>query len=399
MKRSTNDGNANDYFDGLERALVRDDRCQPTLVIDRTRLDRNLDTLAATLPAGMGLRIVAKSLPCVELLRYAAERLGTTRLMTFNLPMLATLSNELPEADHLLGKPFPVAAAAQFIGVASVGQIDRVQWLIDTNERLEQYEALARDHATTLRVSLELDVGLHRGGFAPDAQLRAALHRIDTCEFLELSGFMGYDAHVTKFPAMGGLRAKALASSMKTYERCLDMAREFFGTEVDSMVNNSGGSVSFPLHADGSVANELSIGTTLLKATDFDLGLLDDFVPAVFIATPVLKVLPRTELPGIEILGRIAARARTTPHDTLFIHGGHWLADPVHPSGLSTNSIYGRSSNQEMLNVTGVHDIAPDDFVFLRPHQTEAVLLQFGDIAVYEGGEIIDNWPVLSPSA
>ncbi len=75
------------------------------------------------------------------------------------------------------------------------------------------------------------------------------------------------------------------------------------------------------------------------------------------------------------------------------------MADPVYPEGLSTNFLYGRSSNQEMLNIAGTHDIVPDDFVFLRPTQTEAVLLQFGDIAVFEGGEIVDAWPVFPASA
>ena len=79
--------------------------------------------------------------------------------------------------------------------------------------------------------------------------------------------------------------------------------------------------------------------------------------------------------------------------------GGHWLADPVDPPGLSYNKTFGRSSNQEMLNGGPDLSISPDEFVFLRPHQSEAVFLQFGDIAVYEDGAITEFWPVFPASA
>ena len=37
-----------------------------------------------------------------------------------------------------------------------------------------------------------------------------------------------------------------------------------------------------------------------------------------------------------------------------------------------------------------------DDWMFLRPTQSEFVFLQFGDIAVLDGQEIVDHWPVFS---
>jgi D-serine deaminase-like pyridoxal phosphate-dependent protein len=43
--------------------------------------------------------------------------------------------------------------------------------------------------------------------------------------------------------------------------------------------------------------------------------------------------------------------------------------------------------------------IGADDFVFLRPHQSEAVFLQFPKIAVFNGRQIVDLWAPLSVSA
>lgn len=386
------------YFTQLRQALDTAGHCQPVLVIDKSRLDRNIDALAATVPSHMDVRIVAKSLPSLALLEHVTRRLNTNRVMTFNLPMLVTLAKEMPAMNQLLGKPFPVAAAARFY-VDDDNRDADVQWLIDTPERLDQYEALGAQLGMTLNVSLELDVGLHRGGFAPDWKLRMALRQIAESDVLQFGGFMGYEAHLAKMPTVAGLRTKAFNQAMQLYTEAVTLAEETLGaTACSEAIFNSAGSLTYALHGQGSIANEMSIGTALLKGTDFDTDLLEAFQPAVFIATPVVKVLSQTKLPGMEFLDRLP-KTRSKPDQALFVHGGHWLAEPHYPKGLAQNSLYGRSSNQEMLNVPAGTSIEPDDFVFLRPTQTEAVLMQFGDLAIYHNGAFTDTWSPLPPSA
>ena len=81
---------------------------------------------------------------------------------------------------------------------------------------------------------------------------------------------------------------------------------------------------------------------------------------------------------------------------TFFTYGGYWKAKPESPAGLSFNPVFGRSTNQEMLNGSAKINLQPDDWIFLRPTQSEFVFLQFGNIAVYDGGQIVDHWPVFS---
>ena len=168
---------------------------------------------------------------------------------------------------------------------------------------------------------------------------------------------------------------------------------------MERATRNAAGSPTYRLYKDTSIANEISVGSALVKPVDFDTDLLQPFLPASFIATPVIKSLDKTLLPGIEFTSGFARFFNPNLDKTVFIYGGHWLAEPVDPPGLSYNGTFGRSSNQEMLNGGKKTDIAPDDFVFLRPTQSEAVFLQFGDIAVYEDGEIVDTWPVFEASA
>ena len=87
------------YFAALSQALKEAGIAEPTLVIDRHRLDHNIETLLDDLPEGMGYRIVAKSLPSVGLIRHIRTRTGSDRLMTFNIEMLLALAGEMLRRD------------------------------------------------------------------------------------------------------------------------------------------------------------------------------------------------------------------------------------------------------------------------------------------------------------
>jgi D-serine deaminase-like pyridoxal phosphate-dependent protein len=51
--------------------------------------------------------------------------------------------------------------------------------------------------------------------------------------------------------------------------------------------------------------------------------------------------------------------------------------------------------------LTGSTHVAlkPDDRVFFRPNQSEAVFLQFGDILLFDGAAITGTWPTFPISA
>ena len=391
------------YFLSIQAALIGAGIAWPTLVIDKARLSDNVRTLKTHLPAGMGYRIVAKSLPSIGLLSHIRELSGTDRLMTFNQPMLSKLSVDMPDASQLLGKPLPVRAARQYfetLPADASAAADNVEWLIDSPERLQQYSSLASDIGQSLKIVLELDVGLHRGGFEPGPALGAAIETIEADPNLIFKGFMGYEPHIPSLPTALGWRDKALKAAWDTYTSALEQTTSLIGADrMSGLTRNAAGSPTYRYYQTTDIANEISAGSCLVKPTHFDTELLAPHQPASFIATPVIKSLDKTRLPGLEFASGAAAAWNPNSKKTVFIHGGHWLADPVDPPGLEYNKTFGRSSNQEMLNGGPDLSIQPDEFVFFRPQQSEAVFLQFGDIAVYEDGAIIDTWPVFPVSA
>lgn len=393
------------YFHNAQNALRAAGLCEPVLLIDKARLDTNIKALKKMLPRGMAYRIVAKSLPSVPLLTHIARRAKTDRLMSFNAVMVAQLLNAMPQCDQLLGKPVAAAGLASFLKSLTPKQkknLGQVQWLVDTPARLADYAALAKKHRLPLRINLEIDVGLHRGGMAAGADLQAALDMLAGDKYLTLSGMMGYEPHLSKIPKLGGWRRRAQKGTVSSMQAALGLARDVFdAAHVKNMVRNMAGSPTFGLYHDTALANELAAGSALVKPSDFDIPLLKDFQPAAFIATPALKVRDGVLFPALEYAHGLLGKPQSGK--SVFIHGGYWMADPVHPRGMKTSTLFGRSSNQEMLVGPKATKIAVDDFVFLRPTQSEAVFLQFPKIAVLDTKAktpvISDIWSPLPVSA
>ena len=390
------------YYADLGKALDRAGRARPTLVVDRQRLLANADVLRRHLEGRHDYRVVAKSLPSLPLIEAVMQRTGTDRLMVFHQPFLNLIAEALPGTDVLLGKPMPVAAAARFYDQHDGRAFDasrQLQWLIDSDERLRQYRQLAQQRNLPMRVSLEIDVGLHRGGLTNVEELSEVLGVIEADPLLSFSGFMGYEPHVVKIPGIIGGPPRAFEKAQTRYQDFVDAAEKILGRSVRDLILNAAGSPTYQLYDGDEPANELSAGSGLVKPADFDLATLAEHEPAAFIATPVIKALSSTKVPGLEPLAGVMAWLNPNRAKTFFIYGGYWKAVPESPAGLSVNPIYGHSTNQELLNGSASIDLRPDDWVFLRPTQSEHVFLQFGDIAVYDGGEIVEHWPVFTEGA
>nr|WP_283841424.1 alanine racemase [Bradyrhizobium manausense] len=362
------------------------------------RLDRNIDRLVRSAKTGgqRNLRIAVKSVPSPGLVDYIAARAGTNSGMVFHRPFLQAMARQRPEGNLLLGKPMPVAAAATFYNedYGAFVPSRQLQWLIDSEARLAQYLELAQARGLRLRVSLEIDVGLHRGGFPEPAAMAKALHIVvDHPQHLTFSGFMGYDGHIMGLPKF---LASGEAESVKArYAAFIDVLRTGFPQLAqEPLTFNGAGSPTFRYHEIGSPLNDMAVGSALLKPIHYDLPGLEDFEPSAFIATPVLKRQPNPGPPTVEWLSGPMTAWDHNKANLLFAYGGNWTAEPESPAGVHRAEIY-RSSNQEGYYAAEGVPLAVDDFLFLRPTQAEGVLLQFGDLIGVRGEKIECRWPVL----
>jgi len=372
---------------------------EPTLIIDKVALEHNLALVNRCIPNTFNKRLVVKSLPSLPLLEHTSKTLGTQKFMCFHVPFIKQIVTHFPDADILLGKPLPTAAfehLCHWLIAHARADLAQIQWLVDTPKRLESYLEVCSRLDINVRFNFEINIGLQRGGFSNDKAYLDALNAVKNSPYCTFSGLMGYEAHAAKIPkALGGHR-EALTNSQREYILFKTIALQVH--DDHELCFNTGGSTTFTEYRDTGPANELAFGSALLKPTDFDLSTLTEFKPALFIATPVLKRTDEIRLPGPKAISALLARSGLTPSQAIYIYGGNWLAKPYFPAGMKHNSLFGRSSNQELYSVPITTDIAVDDLVFFRPTQSEALALQFGDIAVVTPQGISEWWPPLRAS-
>jgi D-serine deaminase-like pyridoxal phosphate-dependent protein len=394
------------YFQTLSAVLARSRVAKPVLVLDRQRLIKNIDAVSRHARAiGVDVRVAMKSLPCDPLLDAISEHLGTNKMMIFSVDYLKTICLRKEYIDVLLGKPMPAMALADFYqGVAENAYqsktLANIQWLVDNMQRLQDYAEIAQQQNLQLRVNLEIDIGIQRGGFDKPADIRTALEYVKNHPCLEFSGFMGYEKHVYFVAFTDSARQRGLEECLAFYQSCKSIVREVFGATiaVDELTWNAAGSVTYPMYKNNSVANELTIGSCFVKPAHFDTRTLALHEPSLFIATPVLKMSPQFLVPGLPWLARLLSYWDVNRRRSFFIFGGLWDAIPVAPQGLAKNSFFGGSSNQECYFGAESIDLQPGDYVFFRPNESEAVITQFNEILVYDNGEIVDTWRPLPPA-
>lgn len=389
------------YFKILNKELKNYQRAIPCLLVDLDILDENIAEALSNFRKDASLRVVIKSLPSVQLIEYILEKTHSSKLMVFHQPFLTDLVARLGnKVDVLLGKPMPIKTAEYFYNnlpqeYNGFNPFTQIQWLVDTKKRIEEYINLAKQLNQKLRLNIEIDVGLHRGGFSFLKSLTKVLSLIENNQnFVEFSGFMGYDPHVVKLPKIIRSQKKALRLANQYYEDCKTLVKNDF-PELwnENLTFNGAGSPTLNLHKEqNSPINDIAIGSCFVKPTTFDILSLKNYKPATFIATPVLKTFSNTTLPGLEKVKQIFSKK------SAFIYGGFWKADYYYPIGVKQNNLFGSSTNQTMINVSKNIPLQVDDFVFLRPHQSEFVFLQFGEILPIKNGKIQQPWQLLNNS-
>lgn len=383
----------NAYFSKLNNMLKRDGPGRPVMLIDTDRVNTNIDFIVNSVGTNRTYRVVVKSLPSVGLLEHVMRRAKTSYLMVFHQPFLNAIANVFPESDVLMGKPMPVAAAATFykkLDNARYDAANRVQWLIDSAERLQQYQGLARQLGVKMRINFEIDVGLHRGGLPEPGALGSLLNLIkNDPEHLDFAGLMGYEPHLTGLQA--SLEHPAVRQVLDIYNGFIEQAKSA-GIDVDKLTLNGAGSHTLGIYNHDTTMNDLSAGSGVVKPTDFDTYHLTDNLPALFIATPILKRYDEFKVPGDPALAKLLPLWNPNMRRLYYIYGGYWKARVVSPPGVA-DPIY-QSTNQSPITTSEAVDLEVDDYMFLRPTQSEHVMLQFGDLLPFKGDQLLDPWPI-----
>ncbi len=408
IKPSDRGGSYAPYYSQINETLKEAGIAQPCAVIDLDRVDRNIAAMNRVMKPPIDYRVVVKSLPSMELIKHVLQKTGSKKIMEFNIAHLELITRELPgDVDILLGKPLPAALADRFYGQlpasARVLVSRRIQWLVDTDVRLKEYLEVARKYNLTLRINVEIDAGLHRGGAAGNAELAKMLTIIrDNPKQLIFSGYMGYDGHLPYNPLYlwakeSGMK-KELEKIMARYRGFVDYGKKGFPDLFrGELTFNGGGSKTYTLYRKDHPVNDISAGSCVVMPAAFDEITLADHRPALFIAAPVLKKTPRYSLPFAEAFYGLVEWWDPNCAVAFHVYGGGWTELIVAPDGVQINKMESGPANenllpnQSMLNGSKKLRLGVGDFIFYRPKQGDAIM-QFETIVVVRGGKIVARW-------
>lgn len=135
-----------DYFSAMSDALQTTLTGKPSLVVDKSRMRQNIQTIKRHVKRRFEYRIVTKLLPSLSMLNGIMQEAESNKLMVFHQPFLSRIAQSIHQVDVLIGKPMPINAVKTFYNRLKDTTFDaskQLQSLVDNPERLEQYQALA----------------------------------------------------------------------------------------------------------------------------------------------------------------------------------------------------------------------------------------------------------------
>lgn len=225
----------------------------PCLIVDLEVLDRNIATLANYFrERKVAWRPHAKSYKCATLARRVVEggAIGLTCAKLAEAEVFAAAG--VP--DLLITGP--VVGRTKVDRLAALRRVANPIAVVDSDEHVRQLSAGAVRWGVTLRVIIEVDLGMQRCGVAPGEPVVALGRQIAGAPGLELAGVMGWEGHLLTIadPQEKSRKITAALQGLEQSQAALVAAG------LACPIVSAGGTGSFQVTAGTGVATEIQAG-------------------------------------------------------------------------------------------------------------------------------------------
>ncbi|AEN06925.1 alanine racemase [Halolamina sp.] len=209
----------------------------PALLVDLDAMERNITEYAAVAEEhDVALRSHVKTHKNAEIAAEEVELTGGTGICCQTLGEVETMARNGIDDIYL---SYQVVGESKLDRLCWLdGKLDALATTVDSAATIDLLQAAAANHDRTLHAVLEIDMGLHRTGVAPDEAVALAA-RITDAENLAFDGILAYDSHV-----------KAAASTEQEFEDGCWAAMELAQEVVDD------------IEATGIAVEEVKVGGT-----------------------------------------------------------------------------------------------------------------------------------------
>ncbi len=264
--------------------MTRKDFDTPCLLLDLDQLDRNISFMQETVKkAGKQLRPHAKTHKCSAL----AERqvaAGATGICAAKLSEARGLMNKGIENILITG---PVAGQVKVQKLAQMAAVSpTLMTAIDHPDTAVALNEALKACGTTMKVLLDLDVGLNRTGVPLDRAMDAARH-IMGLEQLSLCGIQAYAGQVQHIASFDD-RRKASLDSLKGAARIFNRLKE---ERPECRIFSASGTGTFDIDLEVEEVTELQVGSYVLMDVEYSGIGWQTANPGVQIFPPAMTLL------------------------------------------------------------------------------------------------------------
>jgi len=254
----------------------------PALILNWPAVEENLRRMLAMVPSPERLRPHLKTHKLPQIITRLAA-LGVTKAKGATIAE-AEMAAGAGATDVLLAAPLVGPSTGRLLSLMHAFPGVVFTGLADDPSALDMVNAAALAAGCRVRVMLDLDVGQHRTGVAPEAAAAALYRRLAGLPGLTPAGLHAYDGHLHQ--SDGAVRAAACDDAFAPVA-ALAAALRAEGLPVPAVV--AGGTPTFPMHAR-RLDVECSPGTCVLWDAGYGRTLPDlDFLPAAFLLTRVIS--------------------------------------------------------------------------------------------------------------
>lgn len=344
----------------------------PALLLDRQALEANLEKMAAYFRSRpCKLRPHFKSHKCTTLTRrqLAAGAVGITCAKLGEAEALAAAGvTDILIANQIVG-PIKVRRLVE------LAKSSRPMVAVDSAENIRMIAEHARNASVSVRMLVEVNIGMNRCGVAPGEPALELARLIASLEGLKFEGLQGYEGHIVDLPDLAERTAKTRAAMLALVETRRLIERT--GPPVN--IVSGGGTGTYTITGNIEGVDEVQAGS--YAAMDwYYRNLRPEFAQAQTILCTIIS-RPSPNRAVIDV-GRKGVGAEFGPPRPL-ARGA--FAGQIESFGSEEHAVITLSQNDS---------VRIGDKVEIIPSHGCTTCNLYHEYVLHEGGKVCEVWPI-----
>jgi D-serine deaminase-like pyridoxal phosphate-dependent protein len=355
------------------RILNADAVDTPALVVYPDRVRRNLAQLTASIDDIARLRPHVKTHKSPDAVQLTLAA-GITKFKCATIAE-AELLGECQAPDVLLAYQPVGPKAARFIALMERYPATQFACLVDNFAAATPLDALASAAGLTVRVFLDLNVGMNRSGITP-AVAFDLYQQCANLAHLEVVGLHAYDGHIhDEDLAVRTARCHAAFAPVE------ELAAQLRGAGFDPTIV-VGGTPTFPVHA-ARPGVECSPGTFIYWDGGYGRAFVEQqFEPAALVLSRVVSLPDATKL-CLDLGHKAVASESALDKRVTFLNAPKLR-------------VVGHSEEHLVVEAGSGHDYQLGDLLYGLPHHICPTVALYERAFIIENQQVADEWPTLA---